>query len=710
MINQKRGQVTVFIIVGLIILISVGTTVYIANKSKRIKEHVDISKEVEPIVNYIEDCISDIAADGVTVLGAQGGYIYVPEDKTGIHLLNPHPNALDVFGNGAMYAPYWFYKTENGIQKEQIPSISSMENELERYVDENIRECIANFSSFAGYDIEGFNKVKTTVDIKDNKIVVDVESPTIIRYRDVSQEIKKFDSVLNIGLGKDYKKAREIYNEETKDMFLEKRTIDMMVLYDKIPFSGTDFDCGVKLWSVDNVKKDFKEIVMNNIYRVRLKENNLDETEKYFSFDVDKDNFDANFMYSERWPFYMEVHPSENGIMKGDNIIKQTGEKFMSTILCINNYHFVYDIAYPVLISLRDSRGYMFQFSYVVVIDNNQEREAKLGRESTKLSPSICDKKSIKLTVDALGFDKPKSGSINDGQMADLSGVDIWFKCFSTRCYIGKTNDEGSLTALFPQCLNGLLIGEKQGYSSGKNVVSTNVELSTSVVLEPIYNIEYDVKVIDEKDGSVRDVSDDERVLLELNHADDEDYQISTTYPDPKTIGLIAGKYHVKTYLIKLGNNLKLESQTIKKCVRVPKRGILGLFLTEEKCVDAEIKGSTIDSLITGGAEFEWDISRQELIDANRNSAVSSIGNSKGGGTGEDNGGVSDVSNIGGAGSNKGDGGADNTNSGKSKLIFYVMKSDTPKNFEELNDIYDKISRYKSNINFIYPEFIYSGL
>jgi len=648
-LGQRRGQVTAFIIIGIVLLITVGTVIYVVNQREKVRIDVDVSKEVEPVVSYIEDCVLDIATDGVISLGAQGGYVYIPEDETGIRLLNPHPNALDVFGNGKLYVPYWFYKTENGLQKEQVPTIDSMEREMERYIGENIYECVANFSNFVGYEIEGFSDVKTEVDIKDKRIIISVETPTTVTFRDVTQQVDRFGVVLEIGLGSTYKKAKEIYDKETEEMFLEKRTIDMMVLYDEIPFSGTDFDCGVKIWAVDNVKTKFREIVEYNIGAVGLKKNNMEQKEKYFALGVEKDGFDVGMMYSREWPFHMDVYPSENGLMRGDDIVKQTGQRFMSTILCINNYHFIYDVTYPVLVSLRDEKGNIFQFAYVVVIDNNQERENKLSRESIELGPDICSRKTNKVTVDTL--------SIGDsGQVVDIGGADIYFKCFSTKCYIGRTGIDGSLTALFPQCLNGMITGEKEGYFAGKNFVSTNVELSTSVLLEPVYDIEYEVKVINEKDGSIKPVSA-ETVLLELSYLDDEDYQVSSVYPDFRNIELITGDYHVKAYLLKQGSDLKLESHIVKKCVRVPKPGILGLLLTEEKCVDVNIEGGDVDSLIIGGAEFDWSVPREELVD-------------------------------------------------KSKIVFYVMKSGEPKNLEDVNEIYEKIGRYESDINFLYPDFV----
>jgi hypothetical protein len=656
-VSGERGQVTIFIILGLIIIISAGAVAYVTIKRNVEDSGVDISKEVEPVVSYVEDCIEGITLDGLNILGAQGGWIYLPEQKVEANPLNSHPNALDIFGDGKTHVAYWFYESGNGIQKEQIPTIAVMETELERYVTENAGNCIANFSFFNGYEIEGFAEARTEAEIKDNRIIVTVESPTRITRGSTSQKVEKFRVSLESGMGEAYKKAKEIYDAETKDTFLEKRTIDMMVLYDEIPLSGSYFDCQEKIWSVENVKKDFRKIASYNMGAVRLKENNLDAEQKYFSIDSSKDDFDFGVLYSESWAFEMEVQPSENGIMKGEDVVRGVGDRFLSSVLCINNYHFVYDISYPVLVTLRNSKGEMFQFAYEVIIKNNQEREDKLSRETTELAPDICDKKAIKATVESLS-----AGS--SGNALSLSGADIYFKCFSAKCHIGKTGSDGSLTALVPQCINGAFIGEKEGYYFGKTSASTNVEVSTSVMLEPIYHLNYSVQVIDEKDGSIRNLKDGESVIIDISPFDAIDggeggYATSSSYPSSEGMEIIPGEHQVKAYLLRSGEGtggrkIVLEEQTVRNCVTVPKKGILGLFLNEEKCIDVNVEGGEVDSVVLGGAEFEWDAVRTDIA-------------------------------------------------GGKRIAFYVMEGEEPKNFEDIGEIYEKIGYYSSNPNFIYP-------
>ena len=61
---------------------------------------------------------------------------------------------------------------------------------------------------------------------------------------------------------------------------------------------------------------------------------------------------------------FVEINPSEGNVLKSDNIIKNSGgvaSSIVSSFFCINTYRFVYNIKYPVLVTMRSSDGLVFQ-------------------------------------------------------------------------------------------------------------------------------------------------------------------------------------------------------------------------------------------------------------------------------------------------------------------------------------------------------------
>ena len=76
---HKRGQVTVFIIVGVLILIVAGVFLYSQDK-KIIEKPTTIN--TAPIISFVEQCIKSTAQEGIFENGKQGGYFILPEYST----------------------------------------------------------------------------------------------------------------------------------------------------------------------------------------------------------------------------------------------------------------------------------------------------------------------------------------------------------------------------------------------------------------------------------------------------------------------------------------------------------------------------------------------------------------------------------------------------------------------------------------------------
>ena len=136
--KNKRGQVTIFIIIAIVLI--AGFALFLAFKND--DTSVGLPASIEPVHTSFLSCIEEYSLVGIDILESQAGYIEVPDFEPGSSYM-PFSNQLDFLGNPV---PYWYYVSGNNIQKEQVPSKSDMENQLEQFVEEKVRNCV--FDSF----------------------------------------------------------------------------------------------------------------------------------------------------------------------------------------------------------------------------------------------------------------------------------------------------------------------------------------------------------------------------------------------------------------------------------------------------------------------------------------------------------------------------------------------------------------------------------
>ena len=616
---KKRGQVTIFIVLGIVILVVFGFLFFVrgnVNEASFEEEmnSLTVPKEIESVKLYFDNCVEDLVDEGLTTIGEQGGYINLPKDIMFRSYTNPFSNSLEIYDG--LKVAYWYYESANGIEMNQVPSLENIEVELENYINDNFKECYYNIYSFEqeGYEFSLPSSVNSDVKINTNNIQVSVNALVSVNHKDVNANIEKHMILVDSKFGDMYDSAVSIMNKENEEMFLEEKTIDMMVVYDEIPFSTTEFSCEKKIWQKSQVLEDMKGIVSTNIDQIRLDQpesSGAIKTNDYFEIDIPKKaGINDYFIYSTSWPMQMDVSPTKGDILVGDAITQSVPEisKFLNLFFCLNNYHFVYDIKYPVLIRLTDSKGYTLQFATMVRIDNNQPREYNEEvvnyDDADKFSKDFCENKVMPVETRVYDYDK----------FSSIAGASVSYKCFSSICYIGETNEDGLLQANFPPCLNGVVIAQKEGYEINGESLSTNSESSAAVYLDKYYDLSLDIKTLDLDDGYTRLIEDRYQTVIQFENLDNG--YVTMVTQDDKTIKLTNGNYKITEYLLTSSDlEIELKSDTFTQCVSVPKAGVLGLFLKDDKCFDTQVESSELTDVIVGGATFEWN---QELSSAKK--------------------------------------------------------------------------------------------
>jgi len=583
LLKSKRSQVTLFIIIALMIV--GGIALFFAFKDKLIVQKVP--ERFQPIYNYFTSCVEENAEIGAQILGERAGYIKVPDFVPGSEFM-PSSSQLSFFGQPV---PYWYYVSGNNLIKEQIPNKGEMEEQLEDFLEEKVFDC-----DFSNFEMQGFfialEEPKANVKINDNNIDVDLNVKMTVSDGEETAQIREIDSKIHSKLGKFYNLAREIYDKEKKEAFLENYGIDVLRLY--APVDGVELDCSPKVWVVDEVVNDVKRALSANVgalklngdyYTLKNKEN------KYFVVDLKTDE-QVNFMYSETWPTKIEVEPSDAGILVAEPVGMQPGLGILG--FCYVPYHFVYDLSYPVLIQIHDGLE-LFQFPVVVVIRGNLPREALPVESLSYEEPELCKYKNQEVSVYTY-----------DSNLNPVE-ADISFKCFTNVCDIGKTEIFGNDAVLqteFPQCVNGFILASADGYDTKKFKISTNQENIADILLDKLYEQEVILKV------GGRETSEQALIYFE---GDESEKSKTIVWPQNKKISLSEGAYNVSVYVY-TDSTLKIPASSETKCINIPKSGLFGLFgQTEERCFKLEIPEQTLNAGVIGGGRASYYITESEL-------------------------------------------------------------------------------------------------
>jgi hypothetical protein len=580
--RSNKGQVTIFIIVAIVLVLGVALYFIFNNEINN-----NVPEELTPVYSNFIDCVNNELSLGIDLVETQGGYVYLPDFEPGSRY-SPFSNQLDFLGNPI---PYWYYVSGNGIEKENIPSINFMESELEEFIESRVRSC--DFDVF--YD-DGFvvdlGVPNADVSIADKKVVLNLEMDVGIEGLDRNVLVKKHKVEVISPLRELYFDARDVYEKQQNDLFLENYTIDVLRLY--APVDGVEIQCSPKIWEADDVFNNLEEGLEANIMMLKSEEGNYDLSpdKKNEYFVVEGLKGDVRFLTSKNWPHVIQVNPSNGAILKSDPVGNQEGLGIMG--FCYVPYHYVYDVKYPVLIQVYNGNEF-FQFPMAVVIESNNPRKPLEGAFALDYGlPELCEYKNTQYDV-----------NIYDSNLRKVD-ANLSFSCFGTFCDIGSSMG-GEYEGLFPQCVNGKIIAEAEGYEKGEYQIDSLNDGFADIILTRLYNLDVDLNM----DGR----SYDGEVIITFSKEDGGSEVV--VYPDKKNVELSEGQYEIMASVYR-ESNIDFGVSSYEECVDVPSGGLGGLFgFTKEECFDIEIPSESFGNVPVGGGKQNYYISESELTNSN---------------------------------------------------------------------------------------------
>ena len=218
---QKRGQVTIFIILGivvlfLILLITVFKDTLLETKFGTQTDDDLISTQVESIRDHVENCIEEQAGFVIEKLGDQGGDLEPGFSK---------------YWQGDEVSYLCYVDNYTACYNRQPFLIGSMEDEITNYVQEHLRDCV-DFSPWIsrGYEVQDGDYVIETK-IGDDNIIVIANYPIIITRGDSVLEENRFSKNFNVPLGKLARVAKIIVDKEMSTPFGQVNTMAIIALF-----------------------------------------------------------------------------------------------------------------------------------------------------------------------------------------------------------------------------------------------------------------------------------------------------------------------------------------------------------------------------------------------------------------------------------------------------------------------------------------------
>lgn len=610
---KKRGQISIFIIIGIIILLVLGLAFYLRARANRIEgvEPIveDIPTQLHPIKNFIEQCIDRTATDAITILGKSGGYTDISE--FGItHTTDPTTSqAVEFSPESSMNVAYWWYlKSSNDCSgncefSSEMPELKSemkkgsersfmdpsIEAQIDRYVNYNLNECLNDFIDFEdqGFEVMELGKITTTTTVMESDVLISIDYPLEIIKGKVKSKASNFFTTIPVNLKNVYELAFMITSDEINYHFLELNTLNLIAGFSEIdneklpPMAGSKFELSSPVyWTNQDVKTKLEGMLMSYVpllqvedtlnYKKRMFDDSIKQR-VYSQMDIPSygnsyKNLGVDFRYLGWWPIYFDMNTKSGIIMP-----ESASTNILPLGIGIQKYDFLYDISYPVVITINSpeafyGKGYSFKFALEANIRNNKainssfvSLKGKSGEASMFCDINKRNSGNIKITTaDAL---------TNQA----LEGVIIYYSCGSESCFIGETEMKDDIAVLetkFPICAGGTITFTKPDFLGYSEFLSTEIDKDINLPLtklEPfVYkNIEIKKKKIVKGDdgwtlnNNALELSGNEQAILtfeRIGKNGEEEFSTAAEYTgnqdELSELRIVPGKYKVNIQLI----------------------------------------------------------------------------------------------------------------------------------------------------------------
>ena len=646
----RKSQITMFILIGLLLVAGIGIYFYVSTQleKKEVAPGVKISvekipTELQPVANFVESCIKSVGVNALRRIGQTGGFYEIVNQNPA----NPtESSSVELSQGSGLNVAYWYHlKDSNRCSETCMFSLSkpklhkshgqpSIEDELGRYVNEHLNECLADFQAFSGkgMKITPLGSISADAYISDGSAAFVVDYPLKVETEGVEKTVNQFYSEVPTKLKKMYELADYITSIQASNSFIEKDVLNLMTGFsrvdpDKLP-PRAEFVFGTTSkvrWRKSEVKqnimdmlasyisllqvygtRNYNEIVVydNELGNALYNEGMLIPSDRPFS------ELEAGFDYLG-WQPYFDLSPCKGELCEPESMPFQ-----LLQVFGMHNYNFVYDMSFPVLVSITDpdalaETGYTFQFMLEGNIRGNEPMSANYSSfDVAEPEESLfCDAGKRNSGIVKINVKSPDDVPLDDVQVA--------YRCAGQNCLVGETS-RGILEARFPICLGGIVALTKENHLGKYEYLSTELGKDEKIdaVMEPLRQRKIVVKKkLVEKVGDswVATLREEELgpneeaiVTFTRNDINSEDYATTAILKGSQQgdISLYTGEYDIDAVVI------AKEKLVIPQDDRTA-GGVLGIG--EKHYTIPEVSFNETEPFLSGGLKMSYQFTKDDL-------------------------------------------------------------------------------------------------
>lgn len=204
---NKKSQITIFIIIGIVILLLIILVVSLRSRLAEQPTPENLYAKLVPINQHISTCINQVAQDTLARIGKQGGY------------LNPQQDTFRLYADEKIsYLCYNIPGTERC--RNRLLLKQDMEDDISKHINFLLQTCL---------DVQGFNTRtievitpepwKTSTKIHEATIAITVTYPVIVKSTKTAVQVTNqpdYLATFAIPLGSLYELAQRIVDDEAE--------------------------------------------------------------------------------------------------------------------------------------------------------------------------------------------------------------------------------------------------------------------------------------------------------------------------------------------------------------------------------------------------------------------------------------------------------------------------------------------------------------
>jgi hypothetical protein len=198
----KRGQITISLIVGMVIVMLIGFYIYISNFSAKMKSiaAAKIEASTDIVKVYAESCIKMVSEDALfNRIGLQGGYINPDGDSTYQENGVPNPPPASYLGKKVPI----YVKGISGTSTTSafIPDLGATSRKLAKYIEVEFEKCFrANVFADIGIDVLKTGNINAEVGLNEEDVIIELKYPLSVKIANTETKFESFRVNLPIRL------------------------------------------------------------------------------------------------------------------------------------------------------------------------------------------------------------------------------------------------------------------------------------------------------------------------------------------------------------------------------------------------------------------------------------------------------------------------------------------------------------------------------